>query len=48
MTHMDSAILNNHAVNSYILKIYQRHHFFGGKTEKFKIAAFFPAIYPCI
>ena len=39
MPHKDFAILNSHVSKAPI---------FCGKTEKFKIAVFFPAIYPCI
>ena len=46
MTHIDFAILNSHA--TVINKIYQKHKFLCGKTEKFKIAVLFPAIYSCI
>ena len=31
-----------------MLQIYQKHQFLCGKTEKFKMAAFFSAIYPSI
>ena len=46
MIHIDFAILNSHV--TVIFKNYQKHKFFCGKTEKFKIAVFFPAVYPCI
>ena len=46
MTHIDFVILNSHV--TVIFKIYLRHKFLCCKTEKFKIALFFPAIYPCI
>ena len=46
VTHIDFAILNSQV--TVIFKIYQKHEFLCGNTEKFKIAVFFPAIYPCI
>ena len=46
MTHTDFANLNSHVTG--IFKIYPRHKLLCGKTEKFKIALFFPGICPCI
>ena len=48
MTHIDFVILNSHVSNSDIVKIYQKSQFVCGKTEKFKIAVSFRAIYTCI
>ena len=42
MTHMDFAILNNHVVNSYILKIYQKHQFFVVKQKNLN-----SCVFPC-
>ena len=47
MTHKDFAVLNSHVTVIY-LRFIKNTSFFCSKTEKFKIAAFFPAIYPCI
>ena len=41
MTHIEVAILNT---MEQLFKIYEKHQFLFGKTEKFKIAVFFPAI----
>ena len=46
MIQIDFAILNSHV--TVIFKIYRKHKFLCGKTEKCKIAVFFPAIYPCV
>ena len=50
MTQIDFSVLNNHVtyiyMYIYIHKIYQKHLILRGKTEKSKIAVFFPTIYP--
>ena len=46
MTHIDFSILYSHV--AVIFKICLKHKFLCGKTEKSKIAIFFPAIYPFI
>ena len=46
ISHIDCTVLNSHVTVTF--KIYLKHKFLCGKTEKFKIAVFFPAIYPCI
>ena len=44
MTQIDFSVLNSHV--TVIYKIYQKHLILRGKTEKSKIAVFFPTIYP--
>ena len=46
ITHINFAIVNSHV--RVIFKIYQEQKILCGKTEKFKIGVFFPALYPCI
>ena len=46
MIHIDYVILNSH-VTVFYLRFVKR-NFFCGKTEEFKIAIFFPPIYPCV
>ena len=43
MTHIDFATLNSHVTVMY-LRFIKSTNFFCGKTEKFKIAIFFPGI----
>ena len=48
MAHIDFAILNSHVTVIYLRFIKSTIFFCGKTTNKFKIAVFFPAIYPCI
>ena len=46
MTHTNFTILNSHVTVTF--KIYPQLKSLCGKTKKFKMAVFLPAIYTCI